>query len=60
MVQNTRRSSLKQLAILITDEHSNTDVANTIPNADAAKADDFTIIVLGLPPTHLITTITYP
>ena len=47
MVLATRRSSLKQITILLTDGKSNRNSANTIPYANDAKADDITMIVLG-------------
>ena len=47
MVILKRRSSLSQIAIIITDGKANMNTAQTIPNAQAAKDKDITIIALG-------------
>ena len=47
MVMQQRRSSVSQVAILITDGKSNINTGSTIPNAVAAKDDNIELVTLG-------------
>ena len=47
MMAKYRRPDVQQIAILLTDGVSNIDEGRTILEADAAKAEDIEIFVVG-------------
>ena len=47
MSDTHRRENKTQVAIVLTDGHSNVDSKQTIPRAKEAKADGIDIIVIG-------------